>query len=376
MSGHRIPLDHPRPDIRRFIDTVMGTARGGRTPLVEYLIDPAVMRPILTGLLGRAWVDYGPTRESQKAYLDNAIVFWERMGYDFVRFEQGLPFPEGHLEGRDDSARTGRRSWADEHRGAIATWDDFERYPWPRVEEFDFFPFEYLAEHLPEGMGLITCHAGGIFEHLSWILSLEGMSYALADDPALVQAVADRIGRLLLDFYAHLLDLPNLAALFPGDDMGFKTGPLIAPLHLRRLVLPWHEKFAALAHGRGLPYFLHSCGNLAAIMDELIEGIGIDGKHSFEDAIMPAEDFQARWGSRLAVLGGIDLNILSKGAPDDVRSRTRRLIEVCGAKGRFAVGSGNSIPSYVPVENYLAMVDEALDVSTYAGFRADPPATG
>jgi len=28
--------------------------------------------------------------------------------------------------------------------------------------------------------------------------------------------------------------------------------------------------------------------------------------------------------------------------------------------GMFAVGSGNSIPSYVPVENYLAMLDEAL----------------
>ncbi len=32
----------------------------------------------------------------------------------------------------------------------------------------------------------------------------------------------------------------------------------------------------------------------------------------------------------------------------------------CGPRGRYAVGSGNSIPSYIPVENYLAMVDEAL----------------
>ncbi len=363
MTLHRFPLASPRPDARRFIDFLMGRIRGGRTPLVEYLIDPAVMKPILIGLLGRAWVEYGPDRASQKAYLDNFIAFWMRLGYDFVRFEQGLPFLEGRIEGDDRTAGTGRRAWADERTGAIGSWADFEHYPWPRVEDFDFFPFEYLAANLPEGMGFIACHAGGVFEHLSWILSLEGLSFALADDPDLVQAVADRIGGLLLRFYEHLLDLHGLTAIFPGDDMGFKTGPLISPSHLKTIVLPWHKKYAALAHRRGLPYFLHSCGNLAAIMPDLIDDVGIDGKHSFEDAILPAEDFQARWGSRIAVLGGVDINILSKGTEDEVRKRTRQLIETCGVRGRYAVGSGNSIPSYVPPSNYLVMLDAALDMT-------------
>jgi uroporphyrinogen decarboxylase len=42
-----------------------------------------------------------------------------------------------------------------------------------------------------------------------------------------------------------------------------------------------------------------------------------------------------------------------------VRAYVRRLIDTCGPRGRFAVGSGNSIPSYIPVQNYLTMVDEA-----------------
>jgi len=46
-----------------------------------------------------------------------------------------------------------------------------------------------------------------------------------------------------------------------------------------------------------------------------------------------------------------------------VRRRTREVIEACAPRGRFAVGSGNSIPSYVPPANYLAMVDEAFSAS-------------
>ena len=97
-------------------------------------------------------------------------------------------------------------------------------------------------------------------------------------------------------------------------------------------------------------------------MGTLIEDVGIDAKHSFEYAIMPVEEFQTLYGDRIGVLGGLDINILSGAPPEQVRERTRRLVATCGARGRYAVGSGNSVPSYVPVENYLAMVDEALVV--------------
>jgi uroporphyrinogen decarboxylase len=117
-----------------------------------------------------------------------------------------------------------------------------------------------------------------------------------------------------------------------------------------------------MAHQRGLPYFLHSCGNLAKIMEDLIIEVGIDGKHSFEDAIIPVEDFQRRYGDRIAVLGGVDVHHLTTGTPEQVRQRVRFLIDTCGGRGRYAIGSGNSIPSYIPVANYLAMVDEALEM--------------
>jgi uroporphyrinogen decarboxylase len=367
-----LPLRKPRPDSTHFLDVLMGRKKAV-PPLVEYLVDDVVMKPIVENLLGRPWVPAGstgtshevrrsaPQRDAQKAYLDTFVEFWLRMGYDFVRFEQDIGFQESHLELADTApGSTKQRAWAEEHHGAIASWDDFERYPWPKVEEFDFFPFEYISTHLPEGMGMITCHGGGVYEHLSWIMSYEGLCMALYDAPDLVRAVADRIGGLLTSFYRHLLDLEGVIAIFQGDDMGFKTGTLLAPEMLRTYFLPWQKKLAGMAHDKGRPYFLHSCGNLAAIMEDLIEDVRIDGKHSYENGIMPVQKFQEKYGDRIAVLGGLDINILTRATPAEVRQEIGKLMDECGPRGRYAVGSGNSVPSYIPVENYLAMVEEAV----------------
>jgi len=357
----RLPVAAPRPDAARYVATVMGRAHPERPPLVEYLVDDALRQPITEGLLGGTWVDPLPgDAEAHRRYLDNFIQFSYLLGYDTVRYEQALPFPQRNLVGADPTLRGGLRAWRDEHHGVISSWEDYERYPWPRVTPEYLADYEYLAAHLPEGMGLVACHAGGVYEHLSALLSYEGLCLALYDQPDLVQAVADRIGALFLDVYRQLVELDGVVAIFPGDDMGFRTATLLPPEALRRLTLPWHRRYAALAHAHGLPYWLHSCGNLAEIMDDLIDDVGIDAKHSFEDAILPAPEFQARYGARLGVLGGLDVDVLARSTPDGVRAATRALIDACHPRGRYAVGSGNSIPSYVPVDNYLAMVDEAL----------------
>lgn len=353
-----LPLQNPQPDAQRAIDFLMGRNTIERPPLVEYIVDESIMRPVLSQM-GRAW------SYDKAGYLDNFAAFYQHMGYSLIKFEQALPFESKHLLAADTAANVQRdRAWSDQHSGVITSWADFETYDWPRIEDYDFSSFEYLDAHLPEGMGLMLSHAGGPFEKVSDLMSYEGLCLALYDDYALVEAIAARVGDLMTRFYTHLLDLKRVVALFPGDDMGFRTGTLIAPNHLRALALPWHQRFAQMAHEKGVAYFLHSCGRITAVMDDLIGTVGIDGKHSYEDAIIPVEEFQARYGGlepeRVAILGGLDLNTLAGGTPQQVRARTRQIIDTCFPRGRYAVGSGNSIPSYVPLENYLAMVAEAL----------------
>lgn len=356
----------PQPNINQFIDTMMGRSKATTPPLVEFIVDEPVVKSITTGMFHREWVIPGTHRETQTAYLDNLIEFWYRMGYDMMRFESSLPFPgTSRITQNTATEFHNNRSWAEENVSMINSWEDFENYAFPKVEEFDFFPFEYLNSHLPEGMGLALAHGGGIFERVSWIFSIKKLCYLLFDKPDLVQAVTQKVGDLQLAFYRHLLDLDHLSAIFPGDDMGFRSSTIISPTDLRKYFLPFHATLAQYSHERGVPYFLHSCGNLLKIMPDLIETVGIDGKHSYEDAIIPIEKFQELFGEQIAVLGGLDIHFLATSKQEQVRARVRELAKTCGSRGRFAIGSGNSIPDYVPVDNYLAMVDEALALRNY-----------
>ncbi|HIT00001.1 MAG TPA: hypothetical protein IAA59_07175 [Candidatus Faecaligallichristensenella faecipullorum] len=129
---------------------------------------------------------------------------------------------------------------------------------------------------------------------------------------------------------------------------------------LRRYVKPIHAKIVQIAHQAGLPVILHSCGSLGPLLDEWIDEVGVDAKHSFEDGILPvAQAYQQCW-PRAAILGGYDLNRLCHDTPKEVYAHCRELIEM-GRQGGYALGSGNSIPDYVPADNYLAMLNAARD---------------
>jgi uroporphyrinogen decarboxylase len=115
---------------------------------------------------------------------------------------------------------------------------------------------------------------------------------------------------------------------------------------------------AEMAHAAGRPYLLHACGKLSDIMDDLIDGVKIDAKHSFEDTIEDVREVKKSYGQRIALLGGIDVDFLCRSTEDEVRARVRDTLEKCMPGGGYVLGTGNSVANYIPVRNYLAMLDE------------------
>jgi uroporphyrinogen decarboxylase len=317
---------------------------------------------MIASILGEAaipWDAQEADRDALEKAFDQKIRFWYALGYDAFWQAPSLPMPDTQRLSTEGSAplTKDQRSWVNEGAGVITGWRTFERYPWPQAKHADYHALTYTAQRLPDGMGLLA-EVTGVLEPVMELMGYETLALALYDDSGLVQAVFDKIEEIFTPVVQAVVQMDRVIALWIGDDMGFKTGPLVGPDHLRSYVFPIHKRYAEIAHQHGKPYLLHSCGNLEVVMDDLIDEVGIDARHSFEGVIEPVESFANRYGDRIGVIGGLDMDILARGTEEQVRKRTRVILETLSPSGGYVLGSGNSITNYIPPQNFLAMVDE------------------
>jgi uroporphyrinogen decarboxylase len=335
------------PDYQHML-AVMRNERAQRLPLYEHHIHPSIMEQVL-GIEFATLAD-GDDRDLDEFYR-YFCRFFNEMTYDTVSCEIGLaPLLPDH------GAIMGGRA------GPIQNRADFERYPWAELHDIYWSVanrhFAALSRNMPPGMKSLGGVGYGVFEISEDLVGFERMAYLQADDPELFAELYVRIGDLMTSVWKTLLARWShvFAICRMGDDLGFKTSTLVSPRTIRQHVLPQYERIIGLIKGAGKPFLWHSCGRIFPIMDDVI-ALGIDAKHSNEDAIAPFDEWIERYGARIGLLGGIDVDILCQKSPAEVReivcergARFRRL-----ARG-YALGSGNSIPDYVPVEGYLAMV--------------------
>lgn len=317
----------PKPDFNQLRNVLLREGKPDYVPFYELFVNG----PVTENLLGKKMPDRIST-----------VEFYYRAGYDYVPVWPGVPGKRGNLVDR-------REGYPVQDRAG------FDAYEWPNPSQVTFADFEAVVKVLPAGMKMIG-QTGGIFEMAEQLCGYETLCFFLADDRTLVADLFDRIGRLYLHIYEGMARIKDVGAVVISDDLGFKTQTLIAPDDLRKFVFPWYKKLVKIAHRCDKPCLMHSCGNLAAVMDDLIDDVGIDAKHSYEDAILPVQEAKKKYGGRIAVLGGLDVDRLCRSSPAEIAGFSDELMDECGADGGYALGSGNSIPDYVPVENYLAML--------------------
>ena len=273
-------------------------------------------------------------------------------GYDYVTLSCPWTFPASQPE-----AMLASRSL--NHEAVITDRASFDRYPWPDFAAMDDRYIDKVAKELPAGMGIVMASADGILETATALLGYDNLCLMLYDDEELVEDIFERIGGILLSFYKKTLSHKGVRAILCNDDWGFHSQTLIAPNQLRKYVFPWYNECCRLAHESGRYSILHSCGAHREILDDIVS-MGFDARHSYEDMILRVEQAYQEYAGRIAVMGGIDVDYLCRRSPEEIRRRALNLLSQTGSVG-YALGSGNSIPAYVPDDNYLAMTGAALD---------------
>lgn len=238
----------------------------------------------------------------------------------------------------------------------ISDQASFEKHSWPDPEAGDYDLYQDLGAVLPDGMKLIASGNGGLLENAIDLVGFETLSLMTLLDEALATEIFDAIGSRLLRFYEIVSSIETVGACIINDDWGFKNQTMFSPEMLRRWIFPWHKKMVAAIHRSGKPAILHSCGQLEAVMDDVIHDMKYDAKHSFEDQITPVEEAYTKWGDQIAILGGIDMDFLARKPIEEIEARSLSMLEKGMSGGGYALGSGNSIPDYIPDENYFAMI--------------------
>lgn len=322
-------------------------------PLYEHNID----EPFISKFLQIEVCSNGKSGIDLEDHYNVVCNFWKRNTYDAMSYEAKVCdiYPEhGAIFGGK--------------LGPIQTREDFNKYPWdelPHLFVQTYKPhLDALQKVMPLGMKAYGGCGYGIFESAEDLVGYESLCLMQYLDPELFRDLFIKIGDLYVVLWKWLLN--NYDDLFVfyrmGDDLGYRTSTLLEPSTIIQHILPQHKRIINLVHSYGKKFLLHSCGNIFAIMEELIAN-GIDAKHSNEDQIAPFSEWIKNYNDRIGLFGGFDMNTLIQNSYDTVFDKVLTEGSEFRLKTKgYGLGSGNSIPDYMTVEGFTAMIDATKEI--------------
>ena len=325
-----------------------------RFPLYEHGIGAKVIFDITGTRPYDAWYS-NDKKERDQAFVE-WCNFWKVMGYDTISAEFSFC-----------NSLVGNGALGAGKDGCIKNREDFERYSWEEIPERYFSmhtgPIESFCKAIPPGMKGLGGVANGIFEAVQDVVGYINLCYIKGDDPDLFSDIFQAMGNAQVKVWREFLK--RYSSYFCvhrfGDDLGFKTMSLLSKEDIIDNVIPTYKAIVEMVHGYNKPFLLHSCGHIYNVMDALIDDVKIDAKHSNENQIALFTDWIKRYGDRIGNFGGIDMDILAGSSNDVVKATVIEILEEVKDEKGVAFSTGNSIPDYIPTENYVTMIETVRD---------------
>ena len=313
-------------------------------PLVPYF-EPKVLRD-------------EDTHEVKVAY-DGAIV--RVMKGDPEAMPQWISYPVQNREGWEDYKR--RLDPASPERFPNG-WDMItdDKLGWPIRDEMVGKP--YAERDFPLRMSCLS-----LFGIPRNILGLENISYAIYDDPGLVEDMIEWQAHLGYELVKKVLAagiVPDYAWIW--EDMAHKRGSLVSPAFVKQHMAPHYRRVVDLLRGHGVDIIiLDSDGNI----DELIPiwlDCGINGFYPLEVASdMDGLALRKRYGKNLIITGHVDKRMLAKGKReiDGELEKVRTLLKY----GGYFPSCDHHVPPDVPYRNIVYFLNELRKMSAYEETR-------
>ena len=292
---------------------------------------------------------------------------FDRLGRDGCVVAAAYRPPDARPPAPDGRNEWGTGDWRfhdkrDYPLAAAETVAAVESYPFPDAADYDYDTAAQAAARLDGKYAVRGPYWQPLFCRVCDLFSMERAMVNLACEPAIFEAAVERVFQHVHDYCSRLLDACGdaMPIFCLGDDFATQRGLMISPSDWRRFLKPRFARLFELAKARGKHVWFHSCGNIAAILPDLID-IGADVWETVQLHTLPftPRELKRRFGRHLAFFGGVSTQRLPFATPEQVRREVRRCIEALGEGGGYICGPDHHVKPDVPPENVVALFDEA-----------------
>ena len=195
-----------------------------------------------------------------------------------------------------------------------------------------------------------------LFERAWALRGMENLMMDMVQEPSFVHDLLDLITEFNLKLIDHI-DRYDIDGIYFGDDWGYQRGMLMSPDMWRTFIKPRIKQMYDRTHELGYDVFIHSCGNISEILDDLVD-IGLNVFNPFQPEVINIEEVIDRFAGRLAFYGGLSIQkTLPFGNTDEVREEVRHRIALSQRYGGYIVSPSHDMPPDIPVDNVLAMAE-------------------
>jgi len=344
--------------------------------------------PDRIGLMDSFWTDTLSRWHGEG--LDPGIRPAEQFGFDFehLYIDTSLRLPERLLEEteeytvREDKHGFVAKQWKD-RAGALgylshaiegrSSWEELKprlradfgkgcrvhtvSYFEPFVEWIEWEQLRKESEELQQQGRFVLAVAYGPFEGIWRAHGFEETLIDLAANPGFAREMFETHVSLVIEVLGEGLQRGiEFDGLFLIEDMGFRSGPLMAPKVYRELLFPGHRRLGDFLKSRDLAYFLHSDGDVRRLIPDFVNaGVGVLQPLEAR-AGLDVRKLKREYGRDLAFMGNIDADKLS-GTREEIEREVCEKVEIAKEGGGYIYHSDHSVPSSVSLGNYRFLLE-------------------
>ena len=219
-----------------------------------------------------------------------------------------------------------------------------------------FKQVRYIREHYD--VYLVNTVWGSHWEKAYFARGIENFLCDLAGSPEWAQKLLDLIIRKNIAMLENILPADPADAVLLGSDWGTQNDLIMSPETFCTMIRPGEQKEYDLIKRYGKHIFVHSCGKILRIMDDLRD-MGVDVLNPVQPECMSLEFLKTNY-PEITYFGGISTQrTLPYGTPAEVRRETEATIALMSVNGGYITAPSQDIQTDVPYENLCAMIDAA-----------------